>query len=556
MTDTSISISGTDLDALAGYLPDDQVGDQRLAAADIPDVVAALTDEDPDVRETALEVFGTVLQSDPELVESSDAARTLVDALERGEGLESVARAVEQLSVSHANAALARDGLPDRLVAVLANGPPTARRAALPALGIAALNQQSLSADGAAAMVDALDDPDPEVRVAALGSVATVAMAAPDLLADTPVVESFVARLDDANTEVRSHAVDGLGTVRTQSPELLSSAHLDTMLPRLVAILDSPELPTDLRAETVSLCQEIEWEFPGTLGDTTALAALVACLDADEESVRKAAAETIGTAGKQLSADDASVNPVPALVATLDDDSKMVRREAMKAFAGIAEGDPALFAETAAPDVVVDVLDTPLSRHALSTLAEMACTAPDLLVGTGYVPALLATLDDPAASNHHALSALVDIGEDAPVLLARTDAVPDLVRLAHEQEEGLVAYALDHSTRADPAMVVDDLSDDDLNLLVDLLATDDEYLQQGAVTVLTGVLETDGTGPRRRAEIVRELGRVGADHPALLAEAHTVEQLQSARDDDSERVREAATDTLDDLREHSPTLFE
>lgn len=190
-----------------------------------------------------------------------------------------------------------------------------------------------------AALVAALEDPDPYVR-----GVAVVAIPAAGVPAEA-AVPALTEFLRGARDPV---ALRALSEYR---------AAAQPALPLLLDILGDQSLDTEIR-----------WNAARTIGKigpaaVSAVPALVACLKDEAATVREHSAEALGDLGPPAG------DGVPGLVAVLDDPAPRVRRDAVRSLGQI--GDPA---RTAVPQIKLLLKDKEAivqeaARNALRILA-------------------------------------------------------------------------------------------------------------------------------------------------------------------------------------------
>lgn len=147
-----------------------------------------------------------------------------------------------------------------------------------------------------------------------------------------------------------------------------------------------------------------------------AVADVVPCLESEDGSIRKAAADVLYEITKHEPARLIDTGAVPALVATLHDSDPLVREGVALALANVAEESDVLVSHTNALaahlgddyDIVTDTL-----AYALRRTAE---TTPEALVDS--VPELAEHLDAELDSTRfHVLSALVGVARERPARL-------------------------------------------------------------------------------------------------------------------------------------------
>jgi HEAT repeat protein len=173
-------------------------------------------------------------------------------------------------------------------------------------IAIEILGQRGSNANSAqAAVLAALEDPDPHVRAVAAGTLSSIGVVAKD------AVPALTAMLDGDQKRVAARA--------------LSEYRGDALIaqPQLILIM-----------EDKSLDDETRWNAARTLGKigpvgVDAVPNLVAALQDEIDTVREHAAEALGDIGPTAAA------AVADLVAVLDDPAVRVRRDAVRSLGQI-----------------------------------------------------------------------------------------------------------------------------------------------------------------------------------------------------------------------------
>ncbi len=240
-------VTGALTDALPS-LPPDRKADLLVAIADrgdaaaLPAVIAALGEDDGTVRLAAIEAAGRL--------GDATAADALLDIAAAAKGREKVA----------ADTALARlrgEGVDDALIARLAEGTPELGRGCIEAL------EKRGAVEATPALVEAMRDADPKVRVAAVRALGAVAP--PETL---PELAAFMAATkDDSERDAAETAIAAVA-MRVEAPPERAAA--------LMAALPTPDF-------TPSLARVL-----GRLGDGPSLAKLREMLSAPVPETRDA----------------------------------------------------------------------------------------------------------------------------------------------------------------------------------------------------------------------------------------------------------------------------
>ena len=279
-----------------------------------------------------------------------------------------------------------------------------------------------------AALLDSLEDPDPEVRAGSASSLGFSSWL--PSVAPRPFLERIKSALagvaDDDDARVRAAAVEALGSIAARS-------RFDD--PRVIRALGDPS-----SLVRYSAAGSLYWHRPGRRsGDL--IPALVRALGDADWQVRFRSAGTLGALGLE---GEVALN---SLRASTGDPMETVREEATKAVSAIEEAARTLRTVTL-PGALADLGDADPNVRALAAVR---------LEGIGpraaeAVPALVVCLADREADVRRAsASALGQLGPGAVV------AVPTLTKLAEADPDERVRQAarLSRSTLLGKASVED-----------------------------------------------------------------------------------------------------
>jgi HEAT repeat protein len=344
------------------------------------------------------------------------------------------------------------------------------------------------------ALIQVLQDPEKEVRqaaISALGGVgAEAAAAVPDLVALLPqdgprglhvvrplgaigpaAVPALIQALRGRDADVRSRAAQVLGLI---GPEAQAAA------PTLVEVLRDPEARVRVRAA------EALWQIAQ---DPAGVALLPAVLGGEDGVLRRDAARCLGQMGP------AARPAVPALVEALRDADDVTRVLVAEVLGRIGPG------AAAAVPALAEALrepDDPISRTAAGALEQ---------IGPVSVPALLGALhDQDSGVRVRAARALGAIDHRSPA------AVAALTEAIRDPEAGV-------RVRAAEALW--------------LIAED-----PASIAILAEVLGNEEIAPGERRGAAQVLGQIG---PAARAARHTLTKLTEAG---NFLLRSAAADAL------------
>lgn len=536
---------------LEAYLDVPAEGDLHVDSGDVPELVAALDDDDGETRQEAASALREVGEQSPGLLSNSASpVRALLE------------------------------GLTDEEVAV--------RREATRALGELSeafpelIGETDVSEAVAKLVTDLNDSGDAAIREQAAVALGILARVAPDSLEDTAAIETLVDALTDDAPAVRQASVSALRRVGTRV--LAISGEGDCApVSGLVRTLEDPE--PSIRAEAITALTDLGRENPALLTETDAAAGLVDALD-DESTVRTRAVNAIRALATTEPALFADTDVVEALLDEVTDANSAIQPLASETLTAIASDAPELLATSEGVSKLVriagdDAVAPSVRKQAVETLQPVARSDPTLLEDTdaleqlqttdapeeveAAIDALLAALDGDATEQ------ATDTGDASPAQTDETDSTeaPDQDVLAEltavdiddDEVRAVTVNTIEKVyTHPDPDVALPNLlgllDESDASVrTVGVLAlgqfgyvTPDFLSETPAMDRLVDALADESVAVRRRA--ASQLGRIGSENPALLANTDAVERLRTLADEaDDEQTRTAAGDALEIIQQ-------